>query len=79
MFTALAVGLPCLLVVAAGMGYIAVTPPQIARVLAAKLFGAEGLLQGLDPVLGPRGLGRAPAGAFLTSTVVGGRVWPPPG
>lgn len=70
LFMALAVGLLCLLVAAAGMGYIAVTPPQIARVLAAKLFGAEGLVQGLDPVLGhvvwdvrlPR---------ILTSTVVG--------
>ncbi len=67
---ALALALAGLVVLATGLGYIAVSPGQVLRILAARLGGGPEMLAGLDQLL-PHVVWEVRLPRILTAAVVG--------
>lgn len=66
----LGLALACLVILATGMGYIAVTPLEVLRILGAKILGWDELLNGMDPVFS-HVVWEVRLPRILTSAVVG--------
>lgn len=67
----LALLLMAVIIVSTGMGYIAISPAHVLRIIAAKLSGAGGLLKGMDEVW-PVVVTDVRLPRILTAALVGG-------